>query len=62
MEYRTLFDYNIKESALYLVLSFRSGMQIFMKTLSGLTITLVVESRNTTENGKENIPVKKLIS
>ncbi|XP_047393397.1 polyubiquitin-C-like [Sciurus carolinensis] len=60
MEDSTLFYY-IKESTLYLVLCLRSGIQNFMKTLSGLTIILVVESRNTTENGKENIPVKNHI-
>ena len=43
MEDRTLFGYNIKESTLYLVLSLRSGMLIFMKTLNGTTITLEVE-------------------
>ena len=53
---RTVADYNIQEdSTLLFGVKLRGGMQIFVKTLTGKTITLEVEASDTIENVKAKI-------
>ena len=57
---RTLSYYNIQnKSTLHLVLRVRGGMQIFVKTLTGKTITLEVDASDTIENVKTMIQDKE---
>ena len=52
-------DYNIqKESTLHWVLRLRGGMQIFVKTPTGKTITLDAKASDTIDNVKAKIQDK----
>ena len=58
----TLSDYDIqREDTVHIVLRFRGGMQIFVKTETGKTITLEVEASNTIKEVKYKIQDKELI-
>mmetsp|Transcript_10334 Transcript_10334/g.18849 ORF Transcript_10334/g.18849 Transcript_10334/m.18849 type:complete len:158 (+) Transcript_10334:247-720(+) len=61
---RSLEDYQIdRESTLYLVLRLRGGsMQVFVKNLTGRTITLDVESKDTIASVKQTIQDREGIS
>ena len=49
----------LQESTLHLVLRLRGGMQIFVKTLTGKTITLDVEPSDTIDGVKQKIQDKE---
>jgi ubiquitin C len=57
---KTIADYDIqKEATIHLVLRLRGGMQVFVKTLTGKTITLEVEGSDTIEQVKTKIQDKE---
>ncbi|GLJ55858.1 hypothetical protein SUGI_1199430 [Cryptomeria japonica] len=55
----TLADYNIQNrSTIYSIMALRGGMQIFVRTLAGKTVSLDVETCDTVDNLKAKIYLK----
>ena len=55
----TLQDYGVRhESTIHMVIRLKGGMQIFVKTLTGKTITLEVNAEDTIDNVKAKIQVR----